>query len=944
MQLRRASRQRQWRGLGRQAIGITLTPVGMAEPVERAAELKQLSGLLAAAGSGRGQVCVVEGPSGIGKSRLLDECAGMAVALGMNVLRARGSELARDYPFGVARHLFEARVVRADVSTRARLMRGPAALAEPMFGHGQAADEFGVLHGLYWLTLNLAEQLPTVILVDDLPWADDSSLRFFAYLAERLDDAPVALVVALRSGDPGSESQLISHLWDVATAPPIRPGELTEHGVEMLLTDVLPGHDVDVSLANAVVRQTGGNPFLVLAVADGIRDGENLELTTPESVRRRVARRLARLDPAALELAKAASVLGDDIALRDGTRLAGLNPDRGRAAGEELVRGHFLQSADPITFTHRIVGMAVYSLLGPDERLALHLKSAKLLAANQAEPEVVAEHLLMSGPNKAPWALEALHEAGRAAARKGAPAAALRYLRHAVDVADTGELAARVLIDVGLAEAAAGEPTSLDRFEQALDLMSEPMERAEALYSFGGTLYRFGRYADARVAFRRGAQLFEGGNQQLRLRFEGAALSAETHLTPTGRGPEGVVDGDGPGTRAILAVQALRASLITPPASRAADLATRALSDGALLAEQGSEGPSVNLAVLALLQCGHLIEAHDAADATLDDARERGAHLAFAEASLVRALVLYARGRVIDAAADAQAALDGMRHEDDSNAQSVLATLVHCMIERGDLTEAANVLGAAGGQLAPTPAINAYVCLARGRMHLRLGDLDTARKDLDAAENAMVGLGATNPTMLAWRSLAGVIAHLGGDEARAADLIQEEIRLARSFDVPIALGIALRRRALTETGDRALASLREASITLDATEAKLELAYANAGLGRGLRRAGQRVEAREHLGTGLDLAHRCGATGLETEIREELVAAGGRPRRPAVSGVDSLTPTELRVAHFAARGMSNRDIAEQTFVSRSTVAWHLHNVYRKLHVESREQLAPHLDT
>ena len=921
-----------------------MTPVGVAEPVERAVEMKQLSAVLAAAAGSRGQACVIEGPSGVGKSRLLDECAAMAAALEMNVLRARGSELTRDYQFGVVRHLFEARIDRGEVGMRAKLMRGQAALAEPVFGRGEAADEFGVLHGLYWLTVNLTDQRPTVILVDDLSWTDDSSLRFFAYLAERLDDLPVALVVAIRSGDPGTESQLVGHLWDVATAPPIRPAELTANAVEALLTDLLPEHDVDADLAGAVVHQTGGNPFLVVAVADAIRAGEDPGLTTPESVRRRVARRLARLDTAAGELARAAAVLGDDAALRDGIRLAGLDPDRGLIAGEDLVRGHFLRTADPITFAHRIVRMAVYSLLPPGERLALHLRSAKLLAANGVEPEVIAEHLLMSGPIQGAWALEVLHDAGRAAARKGAPSAALRYLREAVEVADTDELAARVLIDVGLAEAAAGEPTSLDRFEQALNLLSEPAERADALYSLGRTLYRFGRYPDACVAFRRGAQLFEGGDQQLRLRFEGAALSAETHLTPTGRGPEGVIDGDGPGTRAILAVQALRASMTTPPAAWAADLASRALGDGALLAEQGSEGPSVNLAVLALLQCGRLIEAHDAADATLDHARERGAHLAFAEASLVRAFILYARGRVIDAAADAQAALDGMRHEDDSNAQSARATLVHCMIERGDVTQAANLLGGAGGQLAPTPAINAYVCLARGRTNLRLGDLDTARKDLDAAEEAMSGMGATNPTMLAWRSLAGVIAHLGGDEARGAHLIQEEIRLARSFDVPIALGIALRRRALTETGPRALDSLRQAVSILAPTEARLQLARANGGLGRGLRRAGQRVEAREHLGTALDLAHRCGATGLETEIREELMAAGGRPRRPAMSGVESLTPTELRVAHFAAKGMSNRDIAEQAFVSRSTIAWHLHNVYRKLHIESREQLAPHLDT
>jgi AAA ATPase domain len=113
-----------------------MTPVGVAGPVERAVEVKQLSAVLAAAAGGRGQTCVIEGPSGVGKSRLLDECAGMAAALEMNVLRARGSELTRDYQFGVVRHLFEARVDRGEMGMRAKLMRGQAALAEPVFGQG----------------------------------------------------------------------------------------------------------------------------------------------------------------------------------------------------------------------------------------------------------------------------------------------------------------------------------------------------------------------------------------------------------------------------------------------------------------------------------------------------------------------------------------------------------------------------------------------------------------------------------------------------------------------------------------------------------------------------------------------------------------------------------------------------------------------------------------
>jgi DNA-binding CsgD family transcriptional regulator len=911
--------------------------MGVAELRERAAELEQISALLAAAGSGRGQLCVMEGPSGVGKSRLLDETASLAAVLRMGVLRARCSELTREHSFGVARNLFESIVIRAESGMRATLMRGPAALAEPVFGHGEASDVFGVIHGLYWLTVNLAEQRPIVILVDDLPWADDFSLRFLAYLAERLDDVPAALVVAVRSGDPGADSQLISHVWDAATSPTIRPAELTEIAVGALLADALPNREVTADLTHKVVRETGGNPFLVLAVADAIRAGEDAEVTTPELVRHRIARRLACLPASTSALAKAGSVLGDEADLRDAVGLAGLEPDDGAVAAEELVVGQFLSSTDPITFTHRIVRMAIYSLLEPGERLTLHAGAAKVLAGH-ARAEVVAEHLLLSGPTHEAWALAVLHDAGRAAASKGAPTAALRYLRHVLDVADSAELPPGALVDLGLAEAAAGEPISLSRFEHALDLISEPDERADALYSFGQTLYRFGRYAEAGVAFRRGAELFEGCDEQVRLRFEGAGWSADSHLKTMQDFPARTVKGDGPGTRAILAGRALHEALTTPPASRAAGLAIRALGDGALLAEQTSEGPSVNLATLALLHSGRVSEAHDAVEATVRDARERGAQLAHASSSLVRGLVLYTRGRITDAAADLQAAFDVLQRRGHAHQQTALAVLVHCMIERGELDEAARFFEREE-LLAPTPAMNAFVWLARGRLQLRRGYIDEARSNLEAAENELRDFDTVNPAWLPWRSLAGLIAHKSGDTARAHALIEEEVRLALMFELPIPLGLALQRRALTETGSQAVDSFREAINVLEQTEAKLHLARAHAGLGRGLRRAGQRVDARHHLGIGLDLAHRCGASAVESELREELMAAGGRPRRDSVTGIESLTPTELRVAQLAADGLSNRAIAEQTFVSRNTVAWHLGNIYRKVQVESREQLA-----
>jgi ATP/maltotriose-dependent transcriptional regulator MalT len=244
-----------------------------------------------------------------------------------------------------------------------------------------------------------------------------------------------------------------------------------------------------------------------------------------------------------------------------------------------------------------------------------------------------------------------------------------------------------------------------------------------------------------------------------------------------------------------------------------------------------------------------------------------------------------------------------------AHARTAAATLANCMIERRELAEAASVLDKVEEIPPPVdvPGVDAYVHLARGRLHLGLRDIEAARKALVAAEEALQVFGDANPSALPWRSLAGV---------------------------------ALRRRAMTERGEDALETLRQAIATLETTEAKLELAHAHSGLGQGLRRAGQRVAARHHLTIGLDLAHRCGASGLDADVRQELAAAGARPRRPALCGVESLTPTELRVAELAAQGGSNRYIAETIFVSRNTVAWHLRNVYRKLQIDSREQLSP----
>jgi DNA-binding CsgD family transcriptional regulator len=130
----------------------------------------------------------------------------------------------------------------------------------------------------------------------------------------------------------------------------------------------------------------------------------------------------------------------------------------------------------------------------------------------------------------------------------------------------------------------------------------------------------------------------------------------------------------------------------------------------------------------------------------------------------------------------------------------------------------------------------------------------------------------------------------------------------------------------------------EAVRVLEGSQTALRRARASVELGSALRRAGKRRDAREPLREGLDLAHRCGARALAERAREELVAAGGRPRRRATTGVDAMTPRERQVAGLAAQGMSNREIAEALFVTLKTVEWHLSHAYEKVGVQSRREL------
>jgi DNA-binding CsgD family transcriptional regulator len=197
--------------------------------------------------------------------------------------------------------------------------------------------------------------------------------------------------------------------------------------------------------------------------------------------------------------------------------------------------------------------------------------------------------------------------------------------------------------------------------------------------------------------------------------------------------------------------------------------------------------------------------------------------------------------------------------------------------------------------------------------------------------------------VLPWRSEAAIAALKLARGEQAHELAHEELRRARVVGSPRVLGTALRGAGLVAGGTPGIALLEEAVEVLERSPARLELARALVDLGGAQRRARQQTTARETLRVGLDAAYRCGAAGLAAQARAELVAAGARPRRPALSGVQALTPSERRVCELAADGLTNREIAQALFVSTKTVEFHLRNAYLKLRIRSRRELGGALD-
>jgi DNA-binding CsgD family transcriptional regulator len=917
---------------------------------ERDAELALLGEALADALGGSGRVALIQGSPGIGKTRLLDAVCAHADASAL-VLHGRGGEQERQLPLAVVRELFERPVSRAGTQQRSRLFAGAAGLAAPVFdiGQGQTSrSSFAVTHGLYWLTANLAETRPLVLAVDDAHWADDASQDWLAYLIPRIDGEPVLLALTVRPRELDPASRLADALASSPELVVIEPRELTVAATTTVVED-LAGH-ADMAFCTSVHRATGGNPLLVRTLltslmAAGVeptaRNAHRVQTAGGDRIGRIVLPRLHRLGPGAVALARAAAILGETSSLREVGELAGLDPSAAAAATDTLVATEILRPDGSSGFTHPLMRAAVTDELGPGARSELHRRAAVLLAGQKAGPEAIARHVVAMESTAEPWMVGSLRTAATLSMARGAPRAAIPYLRRALSERPAEGERAEILLELGSAGLRAQHPEATRWLDLAVRTATNSTQRGQAVFALVDAVSYRGEDPPDEVW---AAVADVDGEQRLALdalrTMMGYGFWDAPPVPPAQRPRHPVPEGKTWAECTWLAAAATQALMDCAPAAHVIDLADRALSDGVLLAENPDAWAHA-WAALCLLRGGRLSRAFAAFDEALGHAMRAGALIQFEWNSTGRALAHLQLGRLSEAEADIQTSIQAdHEHGWVLGRQAKTAVLVGILAERYGPVRAAEALAARSHRPEERrlTVLDLTEVESRGWLNLALGHPEAALTDLTACGRRLEQFHSRRSAWFNWRAGAARCLAVLGRRDEAAALAGEQLRDARAFDAAPRLGLSLRTHGAVLGGDDGIDLLREAVAVLEPSEARLEHTHALHELGVLLRHNRHPRDAREPLRQALDLAVKCGSQFLADVIAEELLAAGARPRRRAVTGIEALTASENRVARLAADGMTNTEIAQSMFVTRKAVEKHLGNAYRKLSISSRTEL------
>ena len=854
---------------------------------------------------GRGRMVLLEGRAGIGKTSLIELACSRAARLGFEVLRARGSELEAGFAFGVVRQLFERRLAAARPGERAALLAGPAAATRPLLagelaGPPAGDSSFAVLHGLYWLVVNLAAGRPLLLAIDDAHWADEPSLRWLAYLARRLDGLAAGVLVALRPGDPAMLGAPLLAVCAEAAAV-LRPALLSEQAVRAVVHAAADaeGGEASEELCAAVYAACGGNPLYLtelLRAAD--RGGRPLAALAPaellagglDGIARQVITRVRGLGPDALRLAQAQAVLGDGGELRHAAAIAAVPMAAAVRLAGGLTRAEVLAAEVPAAgvpaaevlaadapavpapgggrprFVHPVIRDALEAVLDSGQRDRAHRRAAGLLHADLAPPGQVAAHLLRVRPAGDGWVLARLREAAQAAMDGGAPQAAAGLLDRALAEPPSPAQRAGVLREAARAQVAAGRERAFVLLEEALRVAGGPRARAEIALEVAEAYAALFRWVDAVDVIERALAELGPAEEELVARLEGELVVCGLHdarraprvapvLARLGsqRLDSQRLDSQGLGSQPLAAAsepvavaQAMAMLLAGRPARQIAALLEETLRCSGPEAGNWDTRAALLWVLVVAERFGPVEESLGPA---LEQVHRSGSARGLVAAYSTLGLLKLRIGALPEADAAARVALYVLQEGDVAPGLAFAATVLsEVAVEAGQLDEAQRLLDLLPRQGWPAGVGTVLIPAARGRLRLAQGRAAEALAEFQACGEMfgadVWGMPIRETGYVHARSGAA-LALLRLDQRQDAVMLADaELADVRVFGAPRALGIALRVAGLARGGPDGLALLRESAAALDGSPALLERAHSQAELGAALRRDGQRAAAR----------------------------------------------------------------------------------------------------
>jgi DNA-binding CsgD family transcriptional regulator len=935
-----------------------MPPAGAPVPVVgRDRELAAMRSVLDRLGSGYGQAVLIEGEPGVGKSRLLAEVLGEAEARAFTVVRGAAEELDLERPFGV---LAEALALepRSPDALRAEIGR--------LLVRGRGADDpstlfrelrFRLVDLVVSLLERLAGQAPLVVALDNLHWADPSTLLAIRHVWRGLRHLPLAIIATLRPLPRSLELEgTMAELADRG-ALHLRLGPLDDEGVRALVEETLglgPGPDL-----LRLVARAGGNAFYILELLDALRDEARLEaaagraevaaVATPPTLRRTILRRIGFLPKETLEVVRMASLLGSSFSVADLSTVLGRPPLDLVGHLDAAMRAGVLGEADGLlAFRHDLVREAVYEELSLPLRKGLHLQIGRALAEAGATPTQVASHLALgAAPGDAhavAWIRRAAHQA-----RPLAPSIAVELLRHAVELSEpNGPMRDELLAELVWALLWARHVVEAENLaRQVLERTSDPSVAGMLHYSLAKALQAQGRIAESLHQLETGLAL-PGLSEQVRVKLLAELAGRRLHCRDTegarAAGEQAVAGAERLDSAPAACAALSSLSFLATLQGRLAE--AEALGNAAVAIADRDGSGEAQLVGSRILQAFHRVYADRLEEAEAIVARGLRLDESGLLASLYHAIAAIAhfhQGRWEEAVVEAETSL-AVAGETGNRVLSMLAHAVvaHVAVHRGELGAARRSLDAAEGELAGTGPARfglPWLMWARARLHEAEGEDAAALCLLEGTWELTTHFELVAECYELTPDLVLRAVAAGRTDLAAATTAAME-GLAGRMQTAVTTGTALHCRGLLADDP---AALSDAVCAFRRGSRPFPRARASEDAGGTLARRGRVEEAVSALDEALAVYDQLGAHRDSARADAALRALGVRrgrrgPRARGATGWESLTPAEVAVVRLTAEGLTNREIGSRLFISPRTVATHLSHVFGKLGLSTRVEL------